>query len=217
MQHLATTDPTQERLLDEAEDLFARKGFYAVSVREITTAAGANLSAVNYHFGSKKNLYLEVFRRRWLPRAQRIMTALTDLEEQEGVPTLEQVVRTLARSFMMGFADEKERMRHHLLIHREMAQPTEALEMIVDNATAPAFMHLAKLLEPHVDGNMAPVRAMLCLFSVFSQIMLFSFSRNMVTRLTGRRYDETFVEDLVEHITSFSLEGFSGICRGGGL
>lgn len=54
-------DPTRERLLNEAERLFAGKGYDAVSLREITTAAGTHLAAVNYHFGSKENLYLEVF------------------------------------------------------------------------------------------------------------------------------------------------------------
>lgn len=63
---------TRDRLLDEAEDLFAQRGFHAVSVREITKAAQSNLAAVNYHFGNKQNLYLEVFRSRWLPRASQI-------------------------------------------------------------------------------------------------------------------------------------------------
>ena len=56
---------TRERILDTAEVLFAQKGFEAVSVREITAAASCNLAGVNYHFGNKENLYLEVFRSRW--------------------------------------------------------------------------------------------------------------------------------------------------------
>ncbi len=63
---------TKERILDTAEVLFAQKGYQAVSVREITSAARCNLAAVNYHFGKKENLYLEVFRSRWVPRATRI-------------------------------------------------------------------------------------------------------------------------------------------------
>ncbi|MEJ2220434.1 MAG: TetR family transcriptional regulator, partial [Desulfobacterales bacterium] len=62
----ANNDHTRERILDEAESLFALKGYDAVSVREITGAANCNLAAVNYHFGNKRNLYLEVFRSRWL-------------------------------------------------------------------------------------------------------------------------------------------------------
>lgn len=70
--HTATkNDDTKERLLDAALDLFAVHGYAEVSVRQITARAGTHLSAVNYHFGDKRNLYLEVFRSRWLPRAQK--------------------------------------------------------------------------------------------------------------------------------------------------
>ena len=58
-------DGTKERILNEAEALFAEKGYHAVSVREISAAAECNLAAMNYHFGHKQNLYLEVFRTRW--------------------------------------------------------------------------------------------------------------------------------------------------------
>ena len=43
-------------LLDAAERLFSDQGFESTSLRQITTEAGANLAAVNYHFGSKENL-----------------------------------------------------------------------------------------------------------------------------------------------------------------
>jgi len=49
--------PTKERLLREAERLFARRGLYQVTVREITEAAEQrNVSALNYHFGSREGL-----------------------------------------------------------------------------------------------------------------------------------------------------------------
>ena len=48
---------TKERLLREAERLFARRGLYQVTVREIAEAAGQrNVSALNYHFGSREGL-----------------------------------------------------------------------------------------------------------------------------------------------------------------
>lgn len=55
---------TRDRILDSAELLFAEKGFHAVSVRDITTAAGVDVALVNYHFGSKQLLFEEVFMRR---------------------------------------------------------------------------------------------------------------------------------------------------------
>lgn len=55
---------TRDRILGAAEQLFAQRGFDGASLRQLTTAAGVNLAAVNYHFGSKEKLVEEVFRRR---------------------------------------------------------------------------------------------------------------------------------------------------------
>jgi AcrR family transcriptional regulator len=57
-------DATRDRIFIAAEKLFALTGFAEVSVRDITTAAGVNLAAVNYHFGSKDALLFEIFRTR---------------------------------------------------------------------------------------------------------------------------------------------------------
>jgi AcrR family transcriptional regulator len=47
---------TRAVLLSEAERLFAERGIEHVAVRDITEAAGANIAAINYHFGSKRGL-----------------------------------------------------------------------------------------------------------------------------------------------------------------
>jgi AcrR family transcriptional regulator len=56
--------PTPDRILDAAERLFAKGGFYGVSVRDITSEAGVDVALVNYHFGSKMDLYTDVLARR---------------------------------------------------------------------------------------------------------------------------------------------------------
>ena len=55
---------TKDKLMDAAEKLFARRGFYGVSLRDITAEADVKLALVNYHFGTKKNLLAEVIDRR---------------------------------------------------------------------------------------------------------------------------------------------------------
>lgn len=71
---------TRSRILDVAEALFVEHGFEATTTRMITGAAGVNLAAVNYHFGSKEALIQDVFRRRlgWLN--QQRLEALDALE-----------------------------------------------------------------------------------------------------------------------------------------
>jgi AcrR family transcriptional regulator len=56
--------PGKERILDAAEQLFARRGFYGVSLRDITQAAGVDVALVGYHFGGKRALFTAVFERR---------------------------------------------------------------------------------------------------------------------------------------------------------
>src|SRR3989304_3961905 len=49
--------PPRAPLLAAPRALFARSGYDAVSVRDLTARARANLGAVTYHFGSKEALY----------------------------------------------------------------------------------------------------------------------------------------------------------------
>ena len=59
-----SSNSTKERILGAAESLFAQRGFDGASLRQLTSAAGVNLAAVNYHFGSKEKLVEQIFRRR---------------------------------------------------------------------------------------------------------------------------------------------------------
>src|ERR1700752_2421466 len=49
-------DKTRARLMDAALELLAERGEEGVTLRELTDAAGANVAAVSYHFGSLKAL-----------------------------------------------------------------------------------------------------------------------------------------------------------------
>lgn len=50
-----SSDETRERILDAAEEVFAAEGLN-VSMRKIMSAAGVNVSSINYHFGSRETL-----------------------------------------------------------------------------------------------------------------------------------------------------------------
>src|SRR5476649_1551139 len=58
----ASPDETRRQLLEAAGGVFAEVGFRDATVREICRRAGANVAAINYHFGDKETLYLEVLR-----------------------------------------------------------------------------------------------------------------------------------------------------------
>ena len=72
---------TKERILGAAEVLFAQRGFEGASLRQLTAAAGVNLAAVNYHFGSKEKLVEQVFRRRLDALNAQRLAALAKVKE----------------------------------------------------------------------------------------------------------------------------------------
>jgi AcrR family transcriptional regulator len=81
---------TKTAILDAAERLFADVGFAATSLRQLTTEAGANLAAVNYHFGSKERLAIAVLTRRIAPINDERRRRLDALRAR---PTVSAIVR----------------------------------------------------------------------------------------------------------------------------
>ena len=203
----ANNNHTKERILDEAEALFALKGYDAVSVREITGAANCNLAAVNYYFGNKKHLYLEVFRSRWLPRASRIQKCFQDSLKANGPLTPSAVVQSLARAFLEGPFSEEEHKRHHQLISGELAKPTEAFKMIADQALRPLFDSLLEDLRSVLPDDIEEERLVLNIFTVFAMVLYFNFAGTLISSFTGCDYDADFKGRLVDHIVEFSING----------
>src|SRR6202521_5752648 len=80
----ATSADTKTRILDAAEQLFMEHGFEATSLRSLTTAASVNLAAVNYHFGSKEELFEAVLTRRLDPMNQERIELLEKTEREAG-------------------------------------------------------------------------------------------------------------------------------------
>lgn len=75
---------TKSRILDSAEVLFISGGFDSLSMRQITSAAGVNLAAVNYHFGSKDALIHAVLSRKLDPLNVQRVQMLENFEQQLG-------------------------------------------------------------------------------------------------------------------------------------
>ncbi|MDO9524208.1 MAG: TetR family transcriptional regulator [Gemmobacter sp.] len=70
-------DLTRARLMAAAMDLVAQHGIRGTTVRELAQAAGSNIAAVNYHYGSKQDLMSEAIIRIMLPVNRRRMEMLT--------------------------------------------------------------------------------------------------------------------------------------------
>ncbi len=101
---------TKVRILDAAEHLFMEHGFEATSLRAITTGAGVNLAAVNYHFGSKEELFQAVLTRRLDPMNQQRLALLTQYEHASA-PAPVDCEQILAALFLPALSLARDRTR----------------------------------------------------------------------------------------------------------
>lgn len=102
---------TKDKILDTAESLFAELGFDNTSLRAITSEADVNLAAVNYHFGSKKELIHAV-----LERYLRVL-----------MPAVDDCIRDLAT---------KSNQRDVQALFEAMVEPMMLLERVRPNGTS---------------------------------------------------------------------------------
>jgi len=125
--------PTRDRILDVAEELFAENGFGATSMRAITGRAGVNLSAVNYHFGSKDGLVRAIVARRLQPMNTERLRRLRLLEQtSQGAVPLDDLIRAFAGPALELSRDEAGGgARFIRFLGRTYTEPSETLQSAV--------------------------------------------------------------------------------------
>lgn len=147
---------TRDRLLDAGTALFAERGYAATSIRHVCDrAGGANVAAVNYHFGSKRGLY----------------DAVLDAARAESNARNPWVALDARRDFWSGEPAET-RLRHfvamlldhaltdaggpsalsRILIH-EMLDPTEAFDRQADVSIRRVFGALCEICRAVAEGR----------------------------------------------------------------
>ena len=121
-----SADNTKTRILDAAESLFMEHGFEATSLRSLTATAGVNLAAVNYHFGTKEELFQAVLTRRLDPMNQERIDLLERLERDAGGKPMscEKILFTMLIPALRLARDEKRGGKNFLrLLGRAYADP----------------------------------------------------------------------------------------------
>ena len=122
----ATSADTKTRILDTAESLFMEHGFEATSLRSLTAAAGVNLAAVSYHFGSKEELFQAALTRRLDPMNQERIELLDKLDREAGGKPLscEKILFAMLIPALRLARDEKRGGKNFLrLLGRAYADP----------------------------------------------------------------------------------------------
>jgi len=200
---------THARLLHAAAELFAARGFKDVTVREICSAADANLAAVNYHFGGKLGLYREV-----VNKAIETMRSTTDAarEAGKGLPPDERL-RAYIRVFLKRAGTDAQDSWIHRLMAREIADPTPSLDLIAEQVIAPRFDYIASVVAELLGRSPRDEAVRRCALSIQAQCHA-AMPHPLATRALRLSTDASALERLAQHIADFSLAGMLGIGEG---
>jgi AcrR family transcriptional regulator len=189
---------TKERIIAAAGAVFAERGFRSTTVRQITTRAGVNLAAVNYHFRDKGELYAQV-----LVEAKRHVTWIV-IADMEGTP--EEKLRLFVTRFVSSLLDPKRPSWHGRVIGMEMANPTGALKSVVRELTAPLYRDVRALVGEIVGAKASAADLDMFTLSIIGQCVFYASSRPMVEQLAvdlGKSHDR--IGKIAAHIADFSL------------
>jgi AcrR family transcriptional regulator len=207
---------TRRRLLAAAARCFADRGFHGTTIREIAERARVNVAAGNYHFGSKKELYLEVLRGEF---AQ----AKVALQAGGAAPTPAELDR-LDRDGLIGVLNARAKVMLRLMVgpppglygtlmQREMTDPSEALPIIVDEFIKPWTAELTAIiarLEPSLDDETKER----CAMSVVGQALFYRSCMPIIMRIWKRRsYTPALRDSIGDHIADFSVGGMAQCAR----
>lgn len=189
-------DPTPDRILDAAERLFAENGVAATSLRAIMKAAGANMAAIHYHFGSRTGLLEALLMRRAEPVNRRRMEMLDQVERRHptGPIPAEEIVRAFYEP-AVEMVEDPARCHVSRLIGRivmEAADPA-AMERVFGQ-TARRFLAAIRRAAPHLSEDEARVRLH---FLVGAMVFTLAIPRSPVPAAAATGEMRSILEQLV--------------------
>ena len=201
---------TRLRLLQAAGEVFAEQGFRKATIRDICSRAGANIAAVNYHFGDKEKLYAAVLQH-WLGEALKKYPPDGNLPPD--APPREKLA-AFVRSWLFRMLGEGTPAWHGKLMAREMSEPTGAFELLMNESVRPMSQRLTgivkELLGPGVDER--TLRD--CSLSVAGQCCFYRHAHEMIRRLfPDHKGTPENIEHLAQHVTNFSLAAIEAYAR----
>ena len=202
VRQLQSNEPdVRRRLLEAASEEFAAKGYEGATVRDIVARAHANLNSINYYFGSKQELYVEVMRHQVaLSEAAHPQVAREPRPGEDPVEALRAAVRRMV-TFLLDPNSLLPR-----LYALELVNPSPAFGTASGGGVEQSVLTGAvrALLGPQADAKLVAR----CTRTIYSQCAYYMFVRKVLPIVDpGFVADARTIDELTRHITEFSLGG----------
>ncbi|MCZ7648458.1 MAG: CerR family C-terminal domain-containing protein [Planctomycetota bacterium] len=203
-----TSYDTRQRILDAATEIFAKEGYGKATVRDICQRANANVAAVNYHFGDKEKLYSEVLMQTYQAMLNRHPTSGGVPEGASPEERLAGFIRAFCRRIYGGGPESY----LSWMMAREMAEPSPALDDVVQKMVRPQQQQLIAILNALLGPGLPEQALRFAMGSVLGQILFFHYCRPVVERLFPERKGLLPDPDqLADAIAAVSIPGLKAL------
>ena len=205
----------KNRLLDAAEELFCEHGFKGTSIRDIAAFAGCNIAAVNYYFGGKNNLYMDVWRRHLIPmRDARIKSIERVMSKNKSRIKLEDLLKSFADTFVGPLIDKHGSSCLSRLMAREYIDRRLPANIFVDEVMTPTMNAVSDALIktcPDLDKS----KVLMVIFSLVGQLLHLVHIKMMFEQSEEElNLPVLDLTEVIDHIVKFSAAGIRSYCKG---
>lgn len=206
------TDPgVQERILDVAEEQFARRGYEAVSTREVARQAGATAAMIHYYFDSKRALFDAVIARRADVVNRERMATLNAYERDVRPLTVEGAVEAFMRPVLDKLASKDEHWRHYLALIAQVANTHEWGGAVMTNSFDPVVQRLIDIIGKALPE--AKPSELYWSYHFFSGALMLTLSEtDRIDRLSKGACRSTDIAAIEPRLIEFAAAGFHRVC-----
>lgn len=210
-----SVEGTRLRLIEAAGQVFAEHGLKEARVRDICRLAGANIAAINYHFGGKKALYIASMRY-WAHRAGGNGAGGTGDGGTGARPTFaddnltaSQRLERFVRFQVNRWLDPDRPKWHRQLMAREMFDPTDVFDQMLTEEIKPLAMELTTIVKMYLGQGAPQEEIWMGAFSVIGQVMQYVHGRPVMDRLVKIDFSPQMLDRVVRHVTDFADAGLT--------
>jgi AcrR family transcriptional regulator len=198
-----------------AEEMYAELGINGVTTRSLAERAGVNIAAVNYHFGNKDNLMLEVFRNVCRITVKRRLDALDAIEARIAAEGGRPSIREIVEAFVDAYINEDAPRTGVLLAHfvlKHRVEPNSWTRAIVSeelDGMALRYIEALRAAAPHLTPQQAHWRYHMMVSSI---VMTLSdeTTGGRIARLSGGQCQPLDRKEFREEMVAFVVNAFGG-------
>lgn len=202
----------RERILDVAEELFAKNGYEAVATRAVAKQAGANAAMIHYYFNSKRRLFDAVFARRAAVLNQERMVAFDRYEKKaRGAVTVEGAIEAFLRPVLAKLDGGEPGWRNYLELVAQVANKHEWGGAVMTKSFDPVIERLIGLIARALPE--ARQQDLFWAYHFLSGALLLTLSEtDRIDRLSKGECRSTDVSAIEPRLVQFAAAGFRQVC-----